>query len=247
LSSTLAWIVAGGLAMGAISLVGSVTLLLSEANQRRLVRPLVAFAAGSLLGGALLHMIPEASARHAGMTPYVSVLAGFALFLAIEQFLHWHHCHRETADCRPPLGYLILVGDGLHNLLGGLAVGAAFVADVRVGLTIWLAAAAHEVPQELGDFGVLVHGGWPRGRALAFNLLSSATFLLGGVVAWAASERFDTSWLLGFAAGSFLYIGASDLVPEVNRHRDPWMGALHFFAFTAGAGLLAALKLALGG
>ena len=116
--TTLAWIVAGGLAMGAISLVGSVTLLLSEATQRRITRPLVAFAAGSLLGGALLHMIPEASAQTAGMAPYVSVLAGFSLFLAIEQFLHWHHCHRETADCHPPLGYLILVGDGLHNLLG---------------------------------------------------------------------------------------------------------------------------------
>ena len=244
--STLTWIVAGGLAMGAISLVGSVTLLLDEETQRRLTRPLVAFAAGSLLGGAVLHMIPEASAQTPGMAPYVSVLAGFSLFLAIEQFLHWHHCHRETADCRPPLGYLILVGDALHNLLGGLAVGAAFVADLRVGLTIWLAAAAHEVPQEFGDFGVLVHGGWSRRRALVFNLLSSSTFLLGGVVAWAASERFETSSLLGFAAGSFLYIGASDLVPEVNRQRDLRMGILHFLAFVSGAGLLAGLKLALG-
>jgi len=126
-----------------ISLAGALTLLLDEATQRRLIRPLVAFAAGSLLGGAIVHMIPEATAQNGGMTPYVAVLAGFALFLAIEQFLHWHHCHRETADCRPPLGYLILAGDGLHNLLGGLAVGAAFVADIRVGLTIWLAAAAH--------------------------------------------------------------------------------------------------------
>jgi zinc and cadmium transporter len=243
--SSLAWIVSGGVAMSAISLVGAVTFLLKETTQRRLIRPLVAFAAGSLLGGAIAHMIPEATARGGGITPYASVLAGFALFLAIEQFLHWHHCHRETADCRPPLGYLILVGDGLHNLLGGLAVGAAFVADVRVGLTIWLAAAAHEVPQELGDFGVLVHGGWSRSRALAFNLLSSATFLLGGVVAWAVSARFDTSWLLGFAAGNFLYIGASDLVPEVNRQRDLAMGVLHFFAFAAGAGLLVALKVVL--
>jgi zinc and cadmium transporter len=240
--NTLAWIVAGGLAMGAISLVGAVTLLLDETTQRRLVRPLVAFAAGSLLGGAILHMIPEAAARSGGMAPYLSVLAGFALFLAVEQFLHWHHCHREAADCRPPLGYLILVGDGLHNLLGGLAVGAAFVADIGVGLTIWLAAAAHEVPQELGDFGVLVHGGWSPRRALVYNLLSSATFLVGGVFAWGVSARFDTGWLLGFAAGNFLYIGASDLVPEVNRHRDLGMGALHFLAFAAGAGLLAALK-----
>jgi zinc and cadmium transporter len=243
--TSLAWIVSGGVAMAAISLVGSVTLLLDEKTQRRLVRPLVAFAAGSLLAGAIVHMIPEATARAGGMVPYVSVLSGFALFLAIEQFLHWHHCHREAAACRQPLGYLILVGDGLHNVLGGLAVGAAFVADVHVGLTIWLAAAAHEVPQELGDFGVLLHGGWSRGQALAFNLLSSATFLVGGVVAWAASARFETSWVLGFAAGNFLYIGASDLVPEVNRHRELGVGAVHFLAFASGAGLLVALRAAL--
>jgi len=233
--------------MGVISLSGALTMLLDEATQRRLIRPLVAFAAGSLIAGAVVHMIPEAAAHAGGIAPYVSVLAGFALFLAIEQFLHWHHCHQEAADCHPPLGYLILVGDGLHNLLGGLAVGAAFVADVRVGLTIWLAAAAHEVPQELGDFAVLIHGGWSRRRALFLNALSSATFLVGGVVAWAASSRFDTSWLLGFAAGNFLYIGASDLVPEVNRHRDLRVGVLHFIAFAAGAGLLVALRMAIGG
>jgi zinc and cadmium transporter len=239
--------VIGGLGMGVISLVGALTLLLDEETQRRLVRPLVAFAAGSLLGGAIVHMIPEATAQDAGIAPWVSVLVGFALFLAIEQFLHWHHCHRETADCRPSLGYMLLVGDGLHKLLGGLAVGAAFVVDVRVGLTIWLAAAAHEIPHELGDFGVLVHGGWSPARALTFNLLASATFLLGGVVAWGVSARFETSWLLGFAAGNFLYIGASDLVPEVNRQRDLRIGLLHFVAFTAGASVLVALKVLLGG
>jgi zinc and cadmium transporter len=244
--STLAWIVAGGVAMSAIALVGTATMLLGEDTQRRLVRPLVAFAAGSLLGGALLHIIPE-SARQAdgSVAPYLWVMAGFALFLAIEQFLHWHHCHRASAACRQPLTTLILVGDGLHNFLGGLAVGAAFVADTGVGVTTWLAAAAHEVPQELGDFGVLVHGGWSRRAAIAWNVLSASTFLVGGVLAWAASARFDTSWLLGFAAGNFLYIAASDLVPEVNRHHDLRVGALHFGAFAAGAGLLAALRLLL--
>jgi zinc and cadmium transporter len=244
--STLAWIVTGGIAMAAISLVGAVTLLLDEATQRRLVRPLVAFAAGSLLGGALIHMLPEAARRGQGVSAYLWALAGFALFLAIEQFLHWHHCHQDAASCHPPLTYLILVGDALHNLLGGLAVGAAFVADIGVGISIWLAAAAHEVPQELGDFGVLIHGGWSPRRALALNLLSSATFLVGGVAAWTVSASFDTSWLLGFAAGNFLYIGASDLVPEVNRQRDLPTGVLHFLAFSAGAALLVALKLLLG-
>jgi zinc and cadmium transporter len=242
--NALLWIIAGGVAMCAIALVGAVALPLSEAALQRLVRPLVAFAAGSLLGGALLHMIPEAAAGGGrGPGPYLSVLAGFALFLAVEQLLHWHHCHRAAAECRQPLGLLMLVGDALHNFLGGLAVGAAFVADVRVGLTTWLAAAAHELPQELGDFGVLVHAGWPRGKALAFNALSASTFLLGGLIAWSVSARMDTRWLLGLAAGSFLYIGASDLVPEVNRQRDLRVGVLHLVAFVAGAGLLALLRL----
>jgi zinc and cadmium transporter len=243
----LGWIVAGGLAMSALALVGGVTMLLSEDAQRRLVRPLVAFAAGSLLGGALLHMIPEAARRDGGgIGPYLWVLGGFSAFLALEQFLHWHHCHRASADCRQPLTYLILTGDGLHNLLGGLAVGAAFLADVRLGITTWLAAAAHELPQELGDFGILVHGGWSRRQALLFNFLSALAFLVGGLVAYAAAQRFDTISLLAFAAGNFIYIGASDLVPEVNKHREMRTNLVHFGAFVAGVGLLAAIRLALG-
>lgn len=241
----LLWILAGGLAMGAIALVGSTTLLLPETARQRLLRPLVAFAAGSLLGGSILHMIPAATAGQPGAArPYLWVLAGFAFFLGVEQFLHWHHCHQGSADCRQPLTALILTGDALHNFVGGLAVGAAFLLDVRVGISTWLAAAAHEVPQELGDFGILVHAGWAPRRALAWNLLSASTFLVGGVLAWAVSARIDTSWLLGFAAGNFLYIGASDLVPEVNRHRDLRTSVLHFVAFVAGAALLAALRIA---
>jgi zinc and cadmium transporter len=241
----LLWIVTSGLAMSVISLVGAVTLLLRESTLRRLIRPLVAFAAGSLLGGAILHMIPAAVARHPHpAVAYLWVLAGFASFLAVEQFLHWHHCHHEQADCQQPVAQLVLVGDALHNLVGGLAIGAAFLVDVRVGISAWLAAAAHEVPQELGDYAVLVHGGWSPAKALAWNVLSSSTFLAGGVIAWAVSPRIDTAWLLGIAAGNFLYIGASDLIPEVNRERDLWTGVVHFLSFAAGAGILAALRLA---
>jgi zinc and cadmium transporter len=243
----LTWIVAGGLLMSALALVGGLTLLLSAGAQARLVRPLVAFAAGSLLGGALLHMIPEAAQRDlGGITTYLWSLAGFAAFMGLEQFLHWHHCHRASADCRQPLTYLILLGDGLHNLLGGLAVGAAFLADVRVGVTTWLAAAAHEVPQELGDFGILIHGGWSRRRALLFNFLSALMFLVGGLVAYVVGQRIDTIGLLAFAAGNFIYIAASDLVPEVNRHREMKANLVHFAAFVAGVALLAVIRLARG-
>ncbi|HVO12907.1 MAG TPA: ZIP family metal transporter [Vicinamibacteria bacterium] len=244
---TLLWIVGGGLLMGLISLVGGATLFLGEPRARALVRPLVAFAAGSLLGGAFLHMLPAAVAEQRGsVAPYLWLTAGFLLFLGIEQFLHWHHCHGASSDCGDAVAVLVLVGGALHSFLGGLAVAAAFLLDVRVGISTWLAAAAHEVPRQFGDFGVLLHAGWSPRKALGWNLVSSLTFIVGGVLAWGLSPRMDTSWLLALAAGNFVYIGASDLVPEVNRHRHARDGALHFAAFLAGAGLLASLRLAVG-
>jgi zinc and cadmium transporter len=234
---TFAWIVVGGIAMSAIALVGALTLLLSEAALRRVLLPLVAFAAGSLIGGALFHMIPAAAAASGDVLWSMAWAAlGFAVFFALEQFLHYHHCHRASAECKQPLTYLVLIGDGLHNLLGGIAVASTFLIDVRLGVTTWLAAAAHEVPQELGDFAVLVHGGWPRARALAFNVLSASTFLLGSLLAYAASFQLEMTFLVSFAAGNFLYIGASDLVPEVNRHRDAATNVLLFAMFAAGLG-----------
>ena len=236
---TLAWIVGSSLLMSAIALVGSVTLMLKEATLQRILLPLVAFAAGSLIGGAFFHMLPAAIA-HAGNTTsvYVWILAGFSAFFALEQLFHWHHCHRAEASCKKPLTYLILIGDGLHNFLGGLAIAGTFLVDIKLGITSWLAAAAHEIPQELGDFGVLVHGGWPKRRALFFNVLSGSTFLLGGLVTYALSFRISVDWLIPFAAGNFLYIGAADLVPEVNKHGDPRVNAGLLASFLAGLAVL---------
>ncbi len=118
--------------------------------------------------------------------------------------------------------------------------------DVRLGIAAWLAAVAHEIPQELGDFGVLIHGGWKRNQALLFNLVSGLTFLLGGLVAYAASGSIDVTILVPFAAGNFIYIGASDLVPEVNRHRDATINMIHFSSFVAGVILLWAIRVLLG-
>jgi zinc and cadmium transporter len=243
---TLAWIVAGGIAMSAIAMVGSVTLVLPERTLQRILLPLVAFAAGSLLGGAFFHMLPVGlEAGMSNVAVYGLVLAGFAVFFGLEQFLHWHHCHRAEALCRKPLTYLILIGDGLHNFLGGLAVAGTFLIDIRLGIITWLAAAAHEVPQELGDFGVLVHGGWQKGRALLYNMFSALTFLVGGLVAYAASFRLDVTWLVPFAAGNFIYIGAADLIPEVKAHAELRANVIHFAAFVVGVVLLLAVKLAL--
>jgi zinc and cadmium transporter len=212
---TLAWIIASGVAMSALALVGGVTVLLPDPAFNRIVMPLVALAAGSLIGGALFHLLPQAVDELGNaLSVYVWVAAGFVAFFALEQLLHWHHCHRPVSQHRP-LGYMILVADGLHNLTGGLAVGASFLVDVRVGIITWLVAAAHEVPQELGDFGILVHSGWSRLGALTFNVASASTFLAGGLLAYAIAGAVDVSSLLAFAAGNFVYIAAADLLPEV--------------------------------
>lgn len=229
--------------MSAIALVGSVTLLLSENTLQKILLPLVAFSAGSLIGGAFLHMIPAGMVRFEGSDSfYLWILLGYLVFFALEQLLHWHHCHRATTDCKQPLGYLILIGDGLHNFIGGLAVAGTFLIDIRLGIMAWFAAAAHEIPQELGDFGVLVHSGWKKSRALLFNVLSALSFLLGGLIAYAASFKFNVDFLVPFAAGNFLYIGASDLVPEVNKHSDIVKNLIHFMSFSAGIALMWLIK-----
>jgi len=242
--NALGWIVVSGVLMSAIAMIGSVTLIMKPATLDRLLLPLVAFAAGSLIGGAFFHMIPAAVVDSSDILNVgIAVVAGFTAFFLLEQMLHWHHCHRATSDCKQPLTYLVLIGDGLHNFLGGLAIAGTFLIDIRLGITSWLAAAAHEVPQELGDFGVLVHGGWSKRRALLFNVLSGSTFLLGGLVAYGLSFQMDVRWLIPFAAGNFLYIGASDLVPEVNKHTNIQANFVHLLAFVSGLVLLLVAKI----
>lgn len=240
---TILWIITSGLLMSAIALIGSVTLLLDETTLKKLLLPLVALAAGTLLGGAFLHMIPAAVDKSGNqLSIYLWVLLGFTLFLALEQFLQWHHCHRAPSEHRP-LTYLILIADGVHNFIGGLAVAGAFLIDVRVGISTWLAAAAHEVPQELGDFGILIHGGWKKGPALLYNFLSALTFLIGGIIAYGASFTFDVTFLLPFAAGNFIYIASADLIPEIKHEDNARLNVIHLFSFLAGLGLLWLVRL----
>jgi zinc and cadmium transporter len=230
--------------MSAIALIGAVTLVLKESTLQKILLPLVALSAGSLIGGAFFHMIPAGFEAIGDLTVVgLLVVLGFSAFLLLEQLLHWHHCHRAQADCRQPLTYLILIGDGLHNFLGGLAIAGTFLIDIRLGIVSWLAAAAHEVPQELGDFGVLIHGGWPKRRALIMNVLSALTFLAGSLVAYAASFAVDIAWLVPFAAGNFLYIGASDLVPEIKEHPSAKANLVHLTAFLAGVSILFVARL----
>jgi zinc and cadmium transporter len=220
--------------MSAIALVGALTTVLRPATLEKLLLPFVALAAGTLLGGAFFHMIPEGSIALDPLVAAAWLMAGFTTFLGLEQFIHWHHAHRVSMQNRQPVTYLILLGDAVHNFIGGLGIASTFLISPKAGMIAWAAAAAHEVPQELGDFGILVRGGFPRRRALAWNLVSALTFPLGAVLAYLISQQLDVSWLVLFGAGNFIYIAASDLVPEIKSEKSSLRATIHFGAFAAG-------------
>jgi zinc and cadmium transporter len=232
---TLTWILVSALAISAIAWVGAVTAALNEEQLKKILLPLVAFAAGSLLAGAFLHLLPEAvEANGPGLGTFLPALGGFGLFFLMEQFLAWHHGHTRRPGAPQPVTYLILLADGLHNFIGGLAIGASFVVSTHVGIITWIAAAAHEIPQELGDFGILIRGGWGRLQALVANFISAATIVPGALLAYYLSSDFDITFLLSFAAGNFIYIAASDLIPEVKHDRLLRNNLIHFTAFLGG-------------
>jgi len=225
--------------MSLISFVGVFALYLKEKSLQKITLPLVSMSAGALLGGALLHMIPEAVEEMGNVnTVWVWVLIGFSLFLLLEQFIHWHHCHKSPSKHKEPVTYLILIADGLHNFIDGLAIAGAFLVDVRVGIVAWFACAAHEIPQEFGDFGILIHGGWNKSKALWFNFFSGLTMVLGGLVAYYFSASYDVSFLLPFAAGNFIYIAASDLIPEVKHSEKIKTNIIHFASFLLGIAII---------
>ena len=235
----LLWIILATAAMSAVSLVGVLVLVLKENVLKSIIKPLVAFSAGSLLGGAFLHLLPEALKESGEINKiFIILLVGFAIFFLLEQFIHWHHCHRAPSEHKHPVTYLILISDGVHNFLDGLAIGAAFIIDVRLGLATTLAIATHEIPQELGDFGILIHGGWKKIKALLFNFFSGLTAVAGGIVAWLIAGNIEIIYLLPFAAGNFIYIAASDLIPEIKNHDQAGRNILHFLAFISGIALM---------
>jgi len=214
-----------------ISLVGIFTLWMKKKSLKNLLINLVALSAGSLLGGAFFHLIPE-SLEHLNPTmAFTFVLAGFMLFFIIERFLHWHHCHEGHCDVHP-VSHLILIGDGLHNLIDGVIIGVSFLINIPFGIITTLVIISHEVPQELGDFGVLVYGGFTKTRALIYNLISQMTCIFGGILGYFLSNSVEgiIPFILPFAAGGFIYISASDLVPEL--HKEPQIKkSLSSFAF----------------
>jgi len=245
--TVLLWIIAATMVDGLVSMVGAVTLVLKKETLNKLLMVLVAFSTGTLLGGAFFHLMPEALEAMKPSVAFNYLLAGFILFFLIEKLLHWHHCHEEHCEVHA-FTYLILFGDGIHNFIDGLVIAASFLVSIPFGIVTTLLILGHELPQELGDFGVLLHGGFSARKALAFNFLSQMTAVAGGIAGFLISGAAGfTSLLLPFAAGGFVYIAASDLVPELHKEKRLGKSMFYFAFFLIGIGFMLGVKLLFGG
>lgn len=230
--SLLTWIIIFSLLGGLLSVIAaSVFLLLPDLYRDRLLPHFVSFAIGALLGAAFLALLPHSIT---GMQDFhnlgLTVLLGVLTFFLLEKMVLWRHCHVDDCEAHTPhgehnhqaAGTIILIGDGMHNLVDGVLIAAAFMTDIHLGIVTSLAVAAHEIPQEVGDFAVLLHSGYSRRKALWFNVLASLTTVIGALLAYFSLSGLQAilPYVLAVAASSFIYIAVADLIPGLHRRPD---------------------------
>ncbi|OGF22145.1 hypothetical protein A3D45_00495 [Candidatus Falkowbacteria bacterium RIFCSPHIGHO2_02_FULL_42_9] len=229
-----------------LSLVGVFILTVRWKNLNKLTIFLVSVSAGTLLGDSFLHLIPEAVEKNNGTSIWLWLLAGILFFFILEKVIHWRHCHLPTTDDHPhPFGLMNLVGDGLHNFLDGIIIAGSFLVDINLGLATTIAVIAHEIPQEISDFGVLLHAGFSRVRALILNLLSASLAIFGSLLALTIGGKLESfsNFIIPFTAGNFIYIATSDLFPELKKDNNKLHQAFfQLISIMAGIGIMLALK-----
>ncbi len=224
-------------------LAGVITLALKEKTLQKILMSLVALSAGALMGGAFIHLLPEAVELTEPMTAFGIVLASFVCFFFIEKLLHWRHCHKGHCDIHT-FGYMNLIGDSVHNFIDGLILAATFMTSIPLGVATTITVAMHEIPQEIGDFGVLLYSGFEKKKALIANFCVACIAILGGVTGYFLSlysEHF-IAYLLPFAAGGFIYIAASDLMPEIRKEQSLKRTIASFGMFLVGIAIMILVK-----
>ncbi len=217
------------------SLVGIFTLSIDESRLKSILLFLVSLSAGALMGGAFIHLLPEASELLPASALFNTVLLSFVFFFIVEKIFHWRHCHHGHCDVHS-FGFMNLFGDAIHNFLDGLIIAATFITNPGLGFISALAIALHEIPQEIGDFGVLLHAGYPKIKALIANFLVAIIALFGVVIGFTLTSYIGNliSYLLAFAAGGFIYISASDLLPEIRKETSLKKSLISFSIFLTG-------------
>lgn len=227
------------------SLIGVFSLLIKKQEiLNKIVFLFVGFAAGALMGSAFFHLLPESLHTKHNENVFLYLILGFIIFFILERIIRWHHCHKEEVCEIHPFGTLSLIGDGVHNFIDGVIIFAGFSHSIESGVIISFTVLLHEIPQELGDFGVLIYSGYTIKKALLFNLLSALTCILGVIFSFFvfSSIKNFSIILMPFAAGGFLYISASDLIPEIHRQQDLKRSNYAFFMFILGLILMWLLK-----
>jgi zinc and cadmium transporter len=230
-----------------LSLIGIAFVSLSESRLRQLIFVMVSLAVGSLFGDAFIHLLPESFERLASkLQTSVLVLGGIFAFFVLEKFLLWRHQHvLESEHSIRPVGYMNLLADGAHNFIDGVIIGASYVVSFHVGVATTLAVIFHEIPHELGNFFVLLYAGFAKKKALFFNFVSAVFAILGTVISLLVGTRVAdfAGVMLPLAAGGFIYIAGSDLVPELNKESTPGKSLVQMLAIGVGVGLMLLLDM----
>jgi zinc and cadmium transporter len=240
------WIIFFCLLGGAGGVVAAArVLVLPEERRRSLLPLLLSYASGTLLGTAFLGLLPESLERVAPMTISMTILAGIVLFFLLEKLVIWHHCHAEICEVHGQAGPLILIGDALHNFVDGFVIAAAFLTSFPLGVATSLAVFAHEIPQEVGDFAILLDSGYSTRKAFLYNLLSALAILPGAVIAYAYLETMQAAvpYVLALAAASFMYIAMADLLPNQHRYAPLAATRRQLLLMLAGIGTIAIFNL----
>jgi len=230
-----------------LSLVGIFFLSINVARLQKMLTYMVSLAVGALFGDAIIHLIPESFEKLTGkLTAPLLLLAGILLFFMVEKVIRWRHSHTLTSEKHlHPVVFLNLIGDGVHNLIDGMLIGASYLVSVPIGIATTIAVVMHEIPQEIGDFAVLVHGGLSVKRALLFNFASALTAVLGGLIILIVGMDIDniSIYMLPVTAGGFIYIAAADLIPELHLESGISISIRQVAFITLGIGLMALLVL----
>ncbi|MCF6150487.1 MAG: ZIP family metal transporter [Candidatus Kuenenia sp.] len=210
-------------AISLCSLIGIATLLIRETDLKQVLIYFVSFSAGSLLGDAFIHLLPEAVEKTGSsfrLSTSLFVLSGVVIYFSVEKFIRWRHCHIPATEEHPhPFSLMVLFGGTVHNFIDGLIIGASYMVSIPIGFATTMAVVFHEIPQEMGDFGSLLHGGFSRAKALLFNFLSGLAALFGAAIILIVGSYVEgvTTFLVPFTAGGFIYVASSDLIPELHR------------------------------
>jgi zinc and cadmium transporter len=243
----LTWIIVFSMLGSVGAIAGAALLLLFQEGTRKTLLPcLLSYAIGTLLGAAFLGMIPNALQQNTALDISATVLAGIVIFFVLEKIIIWRHCHDAECEVHGAAGPLILIGDAFHNFVDGFVIAAAFLTSVPLGIVASLAVIAHEIPQEVGDFAILLENGYSRSRALVLNLLSSLTTLPGAVIAYffLGATREAVPFILALSAASFIYIAIADLVPSLHRQAGLKPALRQLILVLAGIGTIAVFRLA---